>query len=349
MTDPLGIPGTGLIAFGAFAFADDSEAASVLVVPRIVVGRRDGVSWVTRIRLADQEDGDVASPLDALAAGSIPVPERSGAEYRLHLRPGSMGPDDYETAVARAVAAIAAGDGEGRARARPRRPPPLGGDLRLALSRFALGYPDCWTYAVDGLIGASPETLVRVGGGTVGARVLAGTVSRGTDARADAAAAAGLAASRKDNEEHAFARDSVLDALHPHSRDLSTTDAPFTLAAEPVAPGERRHGHARRRILVARPRGRAAPDGRRRRAPDGRRAVAHRRAEPADRGRYAGPVGWVAADGDGEWAIALRGAQVDPSGAIVAHAGAGIVAGSDPERERAETAMKFRPVVEALG
>ena len=71
--------------------------------------------------------------------------------------------------------------------------------------------------------------------------------------------------------------------------------------------------------------------------------------EPFDRGRYAGPVGWVGADGDGEWAIALRSAQVLPDGDVTAYAGAGIVAESDPERELMETKMKFRPIVEALG
>ena len=59
-------------------------------------------------------------------------------------------------------------------------------------------------------------------------------------------------------------------------------------------------------------------------------------------------MGWVGADGDGEWAIALRGAQVSPDGAVTAFAGAGIVADSDPEWELVETRMKFRPIVEAF-
>lgn len=71
--------------------------------------------------------------------------------------------------------------------------------------------------------------------------------------------------------------------------------------------------------------------------------------EPFDRGRYAGPVGWVGADGDGEWAVALRCAQIAENGDITAYAGAGIVAGSDPDRELIETKMKFRPMVEAFG
>lgn len=82
-----------------------------------------------------------------------------------------------------------------------------------------------------------------------------------------------------------------------------------------------------------------------------------RRLEPFDRGLYAGPVGWIDAHGDGEWAIALRCAQFDltaiRAGAtdripLVAHAGVGIVAGSDPEAELLETRVKFRPIVDAL-
>ena len=81
--------------------------------------------------------------------------------------------------------------------------------------------------------------------------------------------------------------------------------------------------------------------------------------EPFDRGRYAGPVGWIDANGDGEWAIALRCAQIGAEPQryaaaysdtipVVAHAGAGIVAASDPETELLETRVKFRPIVDAL-
>jgi menaquinone-specific isochorismate synthase len=71
--------------------------------------------------------------------------------------------------------------------------------------------------------------------------------------------------------------------------------------------------------------------------------------EPFDRGRYAGPVGWMDASGDGEWSIALRCAQWSPEGTITAYAGAGIVANSEPASELLETRLKFKPVLGAFG
>jgi menaquinone-specific isochorismate synthase len=73
-----------------------------------------------------------------------------------------------------------------------------------------------------------------------------------------------------------------------------------------------------------------------------------RQLEPTDRGSYAGPIGWVGADGDGEWVIALRGAVLT-DGKIIAHAGCGIVNGSSPEAELAETRLKFKPIRQVLG
>ncbi len=106
---------------------------------------------------------------------------------------------------------------------------PAGSDLRRLVRSLLEGYPDCWVFAVDGLIGASPETLVTVSKGTVTARVLAGTVARGGDADADVAASVGLTRSTKDQDEHRFAVQSVLKALAPHTSSLAAEDQPFTL------------------------------------------------------------------------------------------------------------------------
>lgn len=338
--DAVRTPGTGLVAFGTFAFDDESTATSTLIVPELIVGRRGGKSWVTRIRRAGEP-----------ASGLRPHPTPFGDEYRLSLLPGRLDDDGYRSAVARAVERIREQDLSKVVLARELRGHlPLESDLRRALVELALGYPDCWTFAVDGLVGSSPETLVRVHHGTVTARVLAGTISRGTDAAKDAAAAAALAASAKDQGEHRFAVTSVMDALRPHSADLAASDEPFTLKlpnlwhlATDVA-GMLSDGSSSLDLAAAlHPTAAVAGTPRR----DALALI--RELEPFDRGRYAGPVGWVGGDGDGEWAIALRCAQLTADGDLTAYAGAGIVADSDPDRELAETTMKFRPIVEAFG
>jgi menaquinone-specific isochorismate synthase len=332
--DEIGLSGSGLIAFGAFAFADDSACTSVLIVPRVVVGRRDGVSWVTRI------DGAT----DAVAATAL------GPEYRVVLHPGALTPDGYRDAVGAAVTRILAGGVEKVVLARDLTGHlPEGGDVRRVLVDLALGYPDTWTFAVDGLLGSSPETLVRVNHGTVTARVLAGSAGRGADAEADARAALTLATSTKDLDEHRFAVESVLEALRPHVRGVAASELPFTLKLPnlwhlasdvegPLSDGSTALD------LAAALHPTAAVAG----TPRDTALALISELEPFDRCRYGGPVGWVDAHGDGKWAIALRTAELSADGAITAFAGAGIVADSDPEHELAETRLKFRPVVEAF-
>ena len=333
--DAVGLPGTGLLAFGAFAFAGSSERVSTLIVPRVVVGRRGGVGWITRI-----DDGD--APADASPLSKEP--------YGVGFESGRMTPDRYRAAVRAALEDIDSGtlgkvvlsrDVVGRL--------PEGADLRPALDRLATGYPDCWTFAVDGLIGASPETLVRARGGRVAARVLAGSTARGADTASDAAQANALLVSAKDLDEHDFAVVSVLSSLAPYAGELRSSPAPFPLMLPNVwhlasdVDGRLVNGTGTLDLLEAlHPTAAVAGT-----PTDG--ALARIAAlEPFDRGRYAGPVGWVDATGDGEWAVALRCAQVDPDGTVTGYAGAGIVGGSDPERELAETSLKLRPVMEAF-
>jgi menaquinone-specific isochorismate synthase len=333
--DDVKVRGSGLVAFGAFAFDDTSARSSVLIVPRVVIGRRDGVGWITRVNGAD--DPVAASPL--------------GPEYRLSLHPGAQDPDAYRAAVATAVRRILAGDLEKVVLARDLvGHVPESADLRRVLLELALGYPDTWTFAVDGHLGSSPETLVRVTEGTVTARVLAGSHARGADAEADAAASLDLATSSKDLDEHRFAVESVLAALRPHSPGITANELPFALklpnlwhlASDVAGPLSDGSGAL---DLVAALHPTAAVAG----TPTAAALAAIRDLEPFDRGRYAGPVGWVDQSGDGKWAISLRSAEVDADGTLTAFAGAGIVAESDPDRELAETKLKFRPIVEAFG
>ncbi|MFE7846287.1 isochorismate synthase MenF [Microbacterium sp. NPDC057407] len=348
--DPVGLHGTGLVAFGTLVFDRRSRATSRLIVPGAIVGRRDGRAWITRIRAAEAE-----------ASVTDPEPVPYGSYWSATLGPGALDPAAYQRAVREALAAIAAGEVGKVVLARDLvGTVPADADLRRLVRALSSGYLDTWTFAVDGLIGASPETLVTVSEGQATARVLAGTIPRGADNDDDAAASFHLAHSGKDLDEHQYAVQSVLDALAPHTADLRADDEPFALElpnlwhlATDVA--GRIADHASALDLVAALHPTAAVAG----TPTDAAIDVIRRLEPFDRRRYAGPVGWVDASGDGEWAIALRCAQIgpDPAGGlagqgdtlpVVAHAGAGIVAGSDPETELLETRVKFRPIVDAL-
>ncbi|MDQ0894586.1 isochorismate synthase [Agromyces ramosus] len=365
--DRVGLPGTGLVAFGAFAFADESASTSVLTVPELVLGRRDGRAWVTRISLAtgdpdglDETGGpgatDASGAPDAEGAATppglaIPEPAPKRQVPRVTFTPGAVPPEAYEAAVAEAVRRIDAGVLEKVVLARQ-----LVGELhedaglRAAINRLAEDYPDTWVFAVDGLIGASPETLVRVDHGTVSARVLAGTTSRGAGEASDRERATALAASTKDLAEHALAVASAVKRLAPHTARLDASPEPFTLQLPNLwhlatdLKGTLGDGSSSLDLVQAvHPTAAVAGTPRRIALP----VIAV--LEGFDRGRYAGPVGWIDGDGDGEWAIALRCAQVEPDGRVTAYAGCGIVHDSVPSDELAETVMKFRPIVEAFG
>ena len=340
VTDALELPGTGLVALGAFTFADESPDTSVLIVPSVVIGRRDGVSWLTRIS---------RTPVPELVEGPA-TPTPLGPDFSVAFDFGPLDRPGYMAAVDSALVHLRAGELSKVVLARSMIGHlPDGADLRVLLGELAEGYPDTWTFAVDGLIGSSPETLITAHQGSVTARVLAGSAPRGVDPVADQDAAAALATSSKDLDEHQFALRSLLASLGPHATNITASEQPFTLKLPNLwhlasdVEGDLTDG-ASSLDLIAALHPTAAVAG----TPTSKALALIAELEPVDRGRYAGPVGWVGADGDGEWAIALRSAEVSADGTITAWAGAGIVADSDPERELAETRMKFRPVIDAF-
>ncbi len=338
--DPIGLPGSGLVAFGALTFDERSAADSVLCVPSLVIGRHRGRTWLTSIRTSDGEP-------------AAPATREYGPHWAGTVGPGAQSPQGYQDSVRQALARIADGALSKVVLARDLTGSiPAGSDLRRLVRALSTGYPDTWAFAVDGLIGASPETLVTVQQRTVTARVLAGTIGRGADADADTEASAHLASSTKDLDEHEYAVQSVLASLRPHTRALAASEQPFLLKLPNLfhlatdVEGELAEGGSSL-DLVGALHPTAAVAG----TPTPAAIAAIRELEPFDRGRYAGPVGWVDAAGNGEWAIALRCAQftaADDDIAVTAYAGAGIVAGSDPESELLETRVKFRPLVDAL-
>jgi menaquinone-specific isochorismate synthase len=329
--------GSGLVAFGSFTFDDWSEG-SVLIVPRAVLGRDGtGNAWVTTITPDGEAAWHAAPQAPLLAPGHI----------RWH--DGSLSAPEWEQAVSTAVRRIIRGELRKVVLARDiyaSADEPI--DARVLLRRLADRYPGCFTFACAGLVGATPELLVRRNGRKVSALVLAGTMPRGATAAEDAELAATLLGSAKDNEEHGYAVTSLTDAIEPLCQALRISPRPELLRFANVQHlGTWVHGtlatdHSALALSAAlHPT--AAVGG----TPTDAAVELIRELENMDRERYAGPVGWVDADGNGEWGIALRCAQLAGERARL-FAGCGIVAGSDPAAELAEAQVKFRPMQTAL-
>jgi menaquinone-specific isochorismate synthase len=339
--DEVSVPGSGPVAFGSFAFDARSARSSVLSVPSVVVGTRAGHSWVTTVAA----QGVLPAVADLAAHRASPPGEVSYAD-------GSMSGADWESVVGRAVQRIGAGEVDKVVLARDleaRTAAPV--DVRWLLRGLAAGYPGCWTFAVDGLVGATPELLVRLERGLVHSRVLAGTIQRTGNDEHDLALSGSLARSSKDLEEHEYAVRSLAEALAPHCSSMNVPEAPFVLhlpnvmhLATDVA-GVLADG-ATSLTLAAALHPTAAVGG----TPTAAAIELIRELEGMDRGRYAGPVGWTDAAGDGEWGIALRCAELDSQDPhrLRLFAGCGIVAGSDPEAELAESDAKLVPMRDAL-
>ena len=333
--DEVGLPGTGLVAFGSFAF-DPASGSSVLVVPQVVVGHRGGTWWRTTIGVPP-----VAPPRTPPRPPSAVV-----------FSDGEPAAAQWMSIVEQGVARIAAGDLEKVVLARALdacADAPV--DLRWPLRRLAADYPGCWAFAVDGLLGATPEMLVRLEGGVATSRVLAGTLRRTGDANQDSRRGAALARSIKDVEEHGYGVRSVVDALALHCADVEVPAAPFVLELRNVmhlatdVRGVVADGATSLQLLAS-----LHPSAAVCGSPTDVALEVIREIEGLDRGRYAGPVGWMDARGDGEWGIALRCAQVDPAdpARLRLYAGCGIVDGSQPLHELAESNAKLVPMRDAL-
>jgi len=369
--DQVRLRGTGPIAFGSFTF-DASSDESVLIVPRLVLGRDGrGRAWVTLLSRGDSisrgddpprpprfwGDPSPQTPLGGdKSPRTPPAAQTSVAPLApvgpLDWREGSLTGARWEEAVAEAVAAIKAGDLRKVVLARDlfaTAAEPI--DARVLLRRLAARYPDCFTFACDGMVGATPELLVRRAGRQVSALVLGGTAPRGGDAVHDEALGSELLASAKNNEEHAYAVASIRDALGPLCDALEVEARPGLLkfpnlqhlgtqVRGTLADSEKPKSALALAAAVHPP---AAVCG----TPASVALELIRDLEHMDRQRYAGPVGWVDAEGNGEWGIALRCAQLSGRTARL-FAGCGIVAGSEPAAELAETLVKFQPMRGAL-
>jgi menaquinone-specific isochorismate synthase len=332
--DELGQAGTGPVAFGALPFLPGRPGE--LVIPAVVVGRAaDGTRWVTAI------DGAEA----ALEPPAPPRPRAGG----FRLRPG-FPPEQFQRAVLAGRDAVRAGELTKVVLARDvvvEADDPL--DIHAILLRLRASFGSSYRYAVDGFVGASPELLVARHGDVVRSHPLAGTAPRTGDPATDARLAAQLIASTKDQVEHRVVIEVVHDSLLPWCSYLDWEAEPSIVTVANVQHlGTQVEGRLSRPVpsvleLVDALQPTPALGGH----PRADALALLSRLEGFDRARYGGPVGWVDAEGNGQWAVGIRCAEIAGNQARL-FAGVGVVAGSDPDDELAETQAKFQAMLSAI-
>jgi menaquinone-specific isochorismate synthase len=330
--------GTGPILFSSFSF--DPNEISVLVIPEILIGQKNGKSWITWI--GDNKQPDLEKINTAPVSGEIKWQE------------GSISEQAWQSQVSSAINAIKSNKLEKVVLARDvTATSKTEISIRSLLQRLEIEYPSTWIFLVDGLIGATPELLVRLNKSLVTSRVLAGTIRKSGNEDRDLTLAASLAKSSKDLEEHEYAVRSVADALAPFCSSTNVPEAPFVLHLSNVmhlatdVTGVLNDSAKQSDIftLIAQLHPSAAVCG----TPATEAKKLINELEQMNRERYAGPVGWIDANNDGEIAIALRCGQLsDDRKTIRLFAGCGIVAGSDPANEFAESQAKLMPMRTAL-
>jgi len=330
--------GTGPIVFASFAF--DEEEDSVLVIPEIIIGRKGDKAWITWI-------GEKPQP-------KLSTNETTPTNPILTSQEGALSDEEWMSRVEEAVRKIKDGELEKLVLARDSK---ITSDQKIDISRLIQSleseYPSTWIFLVKNLIGATPELLVRLSKSLVTSRVLAGTIRKTGDEARDLSLAASLAKSSKDLEEHEYAVRSVASALSLYCSSTNVPESPFVLHLSNVmhlatdVTGVVNESATPTDIftLISALHPSAAVCG----TPTEKAKQAIADLEGMSRGRYAGPVGWIDARGDGELGIALRTGQInDERSGVRIFAGCGIVAGSNPVDELAESQAKLIPMRTAL-
>jgi menaquinone-specific isochorismate synthase len=354
-------PGTGPVAMGALPY--DPGLGGELSVPRLVVGHGSASAWATLTVPAETSlspsgarraiEAEVAALRDEVRSEDFP----DGFDLT-----ASMPHEQWKQLVSLAIVQMERGTLAKVVLARrvdvvANRP----FVLHEVLARLSSLYPSCAVFHFEGFIGASPETLVRRTGHRILSHPLAGTIARSGDSATDETLLARLMASPKDRREHQLVVDAIAAKLRPICSQLEVPPAPSALALRNVS-------HLGTAITGALRADGAGPGGTElgERPPTSLELAAVLQPTPAvggnptevalrwqrdnegfERGRYAGPVGWLDSCGDGEWALGLRSADVSGCRAAL-YAGSGIVPGSSPEAELAETQLKLQALLAAL-
>lgn len=320
------------LALASFGFADSTPG--YVVVPAVAVVRNaEGTFIVTAACDQSATNGEE----------SLTEPSPTAVPRGLWTDPGRMTQSMWKEAVRRLVSLLQSGAASKVVLSRDivvSAALPI--DERFLVQRLLNLYPTTWTYAVEGLIGATPEMLAAMDGNLVVSRVLAGTSEPGQEEK--------LRTSRKERSEHHFAVESVARALAPMAEDIWVPEEPELLELPNVThlstrvQADVRGANVLDVIDALHPT--AAVCG----TPTQLAFDLLKTVEGTQRGRYSGPVGWIDASGSGEFGIALRCGQLSPDRKqLRVFAGGGIMPDSVPEVELAETRSKMKPLLQALG
>ncbi|MFC7045824.1 isochorismate synthase MenF [Halobacteriaceae archaeon GCM10025711] len=346
--------------FGGFAFGDDHDPAppwkgfqgAEFVLPRVQLTRTDSDTWLTvAADDPDAADGLLAETREAV--GDLPEMQPSGDPPGVETTRHTTSREEWYEQVDRVVDRIR--DGELRkvvlATALD---VDLAGPVSVpdVLERLRSSYPDCYRFLVEpngdgGFFGAPPERLVSLRGRTVETEALAGSVGRGDTPEADDELAAELTESEKVREEHALVAETIRDCLEPIAESVTVGDRRLRRLSNiqhlqtPIAAELGDDGHIIDVVEALHPT--PAVGG----LPLDEALRTIQETETFDRGWYASPVGWFDADGDGEFAVAIRSGLAAGDRATL-FAGNGIVADSDPAAEWEEVQLKYLPILDEL-
>ena len=324
------------IAFGVIPF--DSTATNEFIIPQQIVGKdENGNCWLTTIDNADSEVqirqslGASSNDFAVTALTPIETYRQAVLGARSAVREGRI----TKAVIAREVV-VEARD-------------PI--DVHAVLLRLKATFGNSYRYSIDGFVGASPELLIEVAGTRVSSHPLAGTTPRTGDPTTDAELARKLLLSMKDQVEHRIVIDVIHDMLLPYCSYLDWQPEPSVIEVANVQHlGTLIEGHLSEdhpdlldlaRMLCPTP----ALGGH----PRDEALAIISELEGFDRKNYGGAVGWVNAQGDGTWAVAIRCAEFSAdckTARLIA--GGGIVAASEPDAELAETQAKFQAMLSAI-
>jgi isochorismate synthase len=367
LEEPGGLPaGAGPVWVGGFAFDPEGASSSTwsslapasLVLPRVSICRRGERAFLTvnAVTRPEEEVEGLGEELAARLAGlraDAPLPlldphPTDHAEIRSARPPG-----EFEASVAGATSRIAAGEFSKVVLAREvivnaaaaHDPAAVFGAMR---EQFPACFCFCCGTPEAAFIGASPELLVRRAGAGVSTVALAGSTRRSSDPAVDDHLGEQLLRSDKNRREQRIVTDRILRALRPHAVWVEAASEPEIVKVANIqhlaTPVIAQLAEPRSAIEMA---GLLHPTPAVGGEPWPAAASAIAALEGMDRGWYAGPVGWMDATEDGEFCVALRSALLRDREAHL-FAGVGVVAGSDPAAELAETEVKLQALLPLL-